>query len=511
MPKVRSLKTKADYRSPSTKGKYQATDLQIDWEGPVLHHKEGIFWKKLAFKDIDKWQVHAEPGGKPDKFGRLKILHIIKLREVTHGKAELREFAIHPDVFETWLYWIIRSLIKHAEISLSKEEIKESPLLAKHKFKTSLLNRVSVFDRTHQMFVNALNVLQFPGKYGKLPSDYHTGDGGVKFGNIVRKIGKGGSDTLIFEIMQKLESIKFGEKASEEPVAVKVAGTDITTKKEVMIELIKEARVLALLGRHQNIVGLVDTALAENRFCLFMEMGTGDLTHLDKDTLTGHLVLAYARGILAGIAHMHKCRIYHLDMKPQNVIITKGGFAKIIDFGLTRGIILQTKTKRFESPGDWASFGTNGYISPESWNWGNSDITSEIDLAKRDSYAVGMTIINGLLGPYMEMDEVKVVFGEQQRHVLNRIKTWKERLGDEKAMENLRKEGLLDLAEAVIGLIEEDPQQRWTVERAGEFLQADRKKLRRKHVSDSQDSLKAFKTSMKEYNYLKEQLKKSTE
>jgi hypothetical protein len=78
-------------------------------------------------------------------------------------------------------------------------------------------------------------------------------------------------------------------------------------------------------------------------------------------------------------------------------------------------------------------------------------------------------------------------------------------------MEDLRKEGLLDLADAVIGLIEEDPQQRWTIERAAEFLQADRKKLRRKHISDSQDSLTAFKTSMKEYDYLKEQLKRSTE
>jgi serine/threonine protein kinase len=511
MPKVPSLKTKADYKSPATKGKYQATQLQIDWEGPVLHHKEDLFWKKLVFKDVDKWELAFEPGGKPDKFGRLKILHIIKLREVTHGKAELREFALPAEVFETWLYWIIRSLVKHAKISLSKEDIKESPLLAKHKLKTGLAQKVSVFDHTHQMFVNALNIIQFPGKYGKLTSDYRTGDGGAKFGNIVRKIGKGGSDTVIFEIMQKLEPIKTGEKASEEPVAVKVAGTDITTKKEVMTELIKEAHVLALLGRHPNIVGLVDTALAENRFCLFMEMGTGDLSHLDKDTLTDHLVLTYARGILAGITHMHKCRIYHLDMKPQNVIITKGGFAKIIDFGLTRGVILQTKSERFEVPGHWASMGTNGYISPESWEWGTSDITNEIDLAKRDSYAVGMTIINGLLGPYMEMDEVKVNFGEQQQHVLNRIRTWKDRLRSESVIEDLRKGGLLDLSEAVIGLIEEDPRQRWTVAQAAEFLKADRKKLRRQHMSESQDSLKAFKTSMKEYKYLKEQLKKSTE
>jgi hypothetical protein len=122
-----------------------------------------------------------------------------------------------------------------------------------------------------------------------------------------------------------------------------------------------------------------------------------------------------------------------------------------------------------------------------------------------------MTIINGLLGPFLKMDEVKDQFGEQQQHVLNRIKIWKERLNNEKVIEDLRKKGLSDLSEAVIGLIEEKPQQRWTIEQAADFLQADRKKLRRKHVSDSQDSLKAFKTSMKEYDYLKERLKKSTE
>lgn len=507
MPKVRSLKAKADYRGPGCKGKYYTADVQIDWEGPVLHYRDGLFWKKLAFKDVIAWDVAAEPGGKPDKFGRLKILHIIKLRT----QQELREFALPPEVFENWLYWIIRSLIKHAKISLPKEEIKQSPLLAKHKFKTNLFQNVSVFDRTHQMFVNTLNILQFPKKHEKLPSNFDMGEGGAKFGRIVKKIGSGGSDTVIFEIMQKLEPIKVGEEASEEPVAVKVAGTDITIKKEVMTELIKEARVLALLGRHPNIVGLVDTALAENRLCLFMEMGTGDLTHLDKDTLTNHLVLAYARGILAGIAHMHKCRVYHLDMKPQNVIISKGGFAKIIDFGLVRGATLQSKKERFDVPGHWASMGTNGYISPEAWDWGTSDITSDTELAKRDSYAVGMTIIDGLLGPFLGMEEVKVQFGEQQQHVLNRIKIWKDRLRNEKISETLRKQGLSDLAEAVIGLIEEDPQQRWTVEKAAEFLQADRKKLRRKHMSDSQDSLKAFKTSMKEYDYLKEKLKKSTE
>jgi serine/threonine protein kinase len=306
--------------------------------------------------------------------------------------------------------------------------------------------------------------------------------------------------------MKLLEPIKSGEGKREEPVAVKISGTDITDvdKKEAMTGLIKEARVLALLGIHPHIVGLVDTSLAENRLCLFMEMGNCDLAHLDTGTLTNKLVLTYTRGILAGIAHMHKCRIYHLDMKTQNVIICKGDFAKIIDFGLSRGAVLQTKSERFEAPGNWASMGTNGYISPEAWDWAGKAITNEIDLAKRDSFAVGMTIINGLLGPFLGMAEVKVEFGEQQQHVLNRVATWKKRLRDDVAKDKLKKEGLLDLAEAVIGLIEEDPQQRWTIERAAELLKADRKKLRREHTRNRDDVL----TALKEQNKKLDQLKK---
>ena len=63
MPKVRSLAAQADYRGPDSKGKFNSTKLHLDWEGPVLLHKEGIFGKRLVFKDVVSWQVHAEPGG----------------------------------------------------------------------------------------------------------------------------------------------------------------------------------------------------------------------------------------------------------------------------------------------------------------------------------------------------------------------------------------------------------------------------------------------------------------
>jgi serine/threonine protein kinase len=481
MPKVSSLKTKADYRGPASKGKFNTTDVQIDWEGTVLHHKEGIFPKKLAFKDVVGFHVGAEPGGKPDKFGRLKILHIIKLHEMTHGKKELREFAFHPDIFENWLYWIIRSLVKHSELFLSKELIKQTPLSDKHKLKMKGVVNLSVFDRSHQIFLDALNTVQNPDKVNKLPSSpLSRGEGGTSFGKLGKKLGSGGSGTSIYPIMKLLKPIIVNEEEQrrEEPVVVKFFGFDVNNlaNQETVAELVKEARVLALLGKHPNIVGLVDASLAEKGMCLFMEMGKGNLRDQIQKSLSiqGELssrdVLGFAQDILGGIAHMHKYRVYHLDMKPENVIICggegKSDIGKIIDFGLSRSATLQAKSQRFEAPGHWAVQGTNGYINPEAWEWAGNDVTREIDLAKRDSFAVGMTIINGLLGPFLGENEVTVNFGEQRQHVLSRINTWKDRLRKKINRDRLQDEGLSDLADAAIGLIEENPDARLSVQDA---------------------------------------------
>lgn len=167
---------------------------------------------------------------------------------------------------------------------------------------------------------------------------------------------------------------------------------------------------------------------------------------------------------------MHKYRVYHLDMKPENVIICQGkgndDIAKIIDFGLSRSATLQAKSQRFEAPGHWASQGTTGYINPEAWDWAGNDVTREIDLAKRDSFAVGMTIINGLLGPFLGENEVTANFREPPQDVLNRINTWKDRLRKKINRDRLQDEGLSDLADAAIGLIEENPDTRLTVQDA---------------------------------------------
>ena len=81
---------------------------------------------------------------------------------------------------------------------------------------------------------------------------------------------------------------------------------------------------------------------------------------------------AIAKDIAAGLAAAHAKGVVHRDLKPDNVMLTAEGRAKILDFGLARqytadpgdGASLETVV------GDGATFagtilGTPGYMSPE--------------------------------------------------------------------------------------------------------------------------------------------------
>jgi serine/threonine protein kinase len=57
-----------------------------------------------------------------------------------------------------------------------------------------------------------------------------------------------------------------------------------------------------------------------------------------------------------GIVHMHRRQVYHGDLKPNNVLLSKGGQVKIIDYGLAR--IKGEAVHRIQ--------GTPEYMAPES-------------------------------------------------------------------------------------------------------------------------------------------------
>lgn len=57
------------------------------------------------------------------------------------------------------------------------------------------------------------------------------------------------------------------------------------------------------------------------------------MDHTPSDGLHRKLIKSYLWQLLQGIGYCHVNRVIHRDMKPQNLLIDKGGFLKIADFG----------------------------------------------------------------------------------------------------------------------------------------------------------------------------------
>ncbi len=125
----------------------------------------------------------------------------------------------------------------------------------------------------------------------------------------------------------------------------------------------REARALASVV-HPNVATLYHLHALEGDG-LMMEM-----EHVDGRTLAADLegarkfkieeAAAIARGVVAGLRAAHRARLVHGDIKPANVVRTREGDVKLVDFGLAR--FLGSASRR---SGETILAGTPHYMAPE--------------------------------------------------------------------------------------------------------------------------------------------------
>jgi hypothetical protein len=161
---------------------------------------------------------------------------------------------------------------------------------------------------------------------------------------IVRPLGSGGSATVYEAIDHEL-----GRR-----VALKV--TD--ERRGLSARVAREVETVAALTHH-GIVRLYDVfADGEHSFIVY-ELVEGDTLDTAVGVLPDDDVVEVGAQILEAVSHAHAQGVVHRDIKPQNVMLTRQGRVKVMDFGIAR----LTGTDTLTAEGDM--LGTIAYMSPE--------------------------------------------------------------------------------------------------------------------------------------------------
>ena len=169
----------------------------------------------------------------------------------------------------------------------------------------------------------------------------------------------------------------------ERDVALKVLPKRSSGNKEIQ-ELFKEAKAAAQLD-HSNIVSVYEFGESPQHY-FTMEYVEGEtlLDYIRKKKVKHRKLIQIFRNIAAGLHYAHKKGILHRDIKSSNVMLTPGGFPKIMDFGLAKPVDFDfEQSKEVE--------GTPSYMAPEQANGKDCDQRSDV-------YSLGATFYEALTG-----------------------------------------------------------------------------------------------------------------
>ncbi len=171
-------------------------------------------------------------------------------------------------------------------------------------------------------------------------------------------------------------------------VALKLIRNDRSEEASYRARLLDEARAVARLA-HPSIVGIHDVFDTELGPCVVMEFVPGR-TLAQRIREEGPLALAealaFGRDVAEGLAAAHARELVHRDLKSENVMITPGGQAVIIDFGLARSQV----DSAGEAQAEDFVVGTPHTLSPEQLE-GKAD-------ARSDLFALGVLLYEMLSG-----------------------------------------------------------------------------------------------------------------
>ena len=124
---------------------------------------------------------------------------------------------------------------------------------------------------------------------------------------------------------------------------------------------VRGCEVLAKLNESEFIVGYVEHGRADGTNYMLMDyVEAENLKELfgKQDPILTENVAQILLDMASGLLHVHESGFMHLDFKPENILVTRNGSVRLIDFD-TAIPIPEKPTRQSKNPG------TPGYMAPE--------------------------------------------------------------------------------------------------------------------------------------------------
>lgn len=221
-----------------------------------------------------------------------------------------------------------------------------------------------------------------------MPEKYH----------ILQRLGRGGSSEVYLvedTALHKLWAMKRVKK--EQPCLTR--------------QYIKEAELMKCWN-HPFLPRIVDVCDDGEFLCIVMDYVEGETlkTMLSKEGVFSEKQVAqWAVQLASVLSYLHgqEPPVIYRDMKPENVMVTREGFVKLIDFGVSRRFVKERHS-------DTECLGTVGYAAPEQY--GGHGQTDE----RTDIYGLGIVLYELLGGKNLKEPPYEVVPVRQLRPEISR-------------------------------------------------------------------------------------------
>jgi serine/threonine protein kinase len=166
-----------------------------------------------------------------------------------------------------------------------------------------------------------------------------------------------------------------GPGGFEKEFCVKQIRTELAERREFIDLFVAEAKLTVSLT-HSNIVPVYELGMVDGTYFLALELIDGPtLAQIVKQgrlppALAGYVV----EQVLRGLDYAHRRGVVHRDLSPANVLVSRDGEVKIVDFGISS-----------RGGSRVVQGGSRGYMAPEQEKGGDAD-------ARSDLYAVGVLL-----------------------------------------------------------------------------------------------------------------------